>query len=183
MEEELIRIIEFDNFDIRLVKCSVEGCKDIIMVWAYNKEGKYIDDAVELSVKMEKYSIDSEFQTSKPENKVCSIGFSTKEQKWYGWSHRAIFGFSIGSTCKKGDCHYTPDNFEDYRYGSVWGACSDLVEDYGIDDGTSRLLCRDTRIECNEDNCPCYKRGRGEWIANTLEDCKQMAIDFATSVS
>jgi hypothetical protein len=39
---------------------------------------------------------------------VCCIGFSSKDGKWYGWSHRAIFGFKIGSTCKKGDCHYTP---------------------------------------------------------------------------
>jgi hypothetical protein len=28
--------------------------------------------------------------------KVCSIGFNEKEQKWYGWSHRAIVGFKIG---------------------------------------------------------------------------------------
>lgn len=27
---------------------------------------------------------------------VESIGFSEKEQKWYGWSHRAISGFGIG---------------------------------------------------------------------------------------
>ena len=35
-----------------------------------------------------------------------SIGFSEKEQKWYGWSHRAIYGFGIGSKVKKGDCGY-----------------------------------------------------------------------------
>lgn len=27
---------------------------------------------------------------------VESIGFSEKEQKWYGWSHRAVAGFGIG---------------------------------------------------------------------------------------
>ncbi len=27
---------------------------------------------------------------------VCSIGFNENEQKWYGWSHRAICGFGIG---------------------------------------------------------------------------------------
>lgn len=27
---------------------------------------------------------------------VCSIGYSEKERKWYGWSHRAIQGFGIG---------------------------------------------------------------------------------------
>lgn len=37
---------------------------------------------------------------------VCSIGFSFKEGKWFGWSHRAICGFKIGSTCRKGDVHY-----------------------------------------------------------------------------
>lgn len=31
------------------------------------------------------------------------IGFSEKEQKWYGWSHRAIYGFKIGDKCKDGD--------------------------------------------------------------------------------
>lgn len=33
-----------------------------------------------------------------------SIGFSEKEQKWYGWSHRAIYGFKVGDKCKDGDC-------------------------------------------------------------------------------
>ena len=35
---------------------------------------------------------------------VACIGFSEKEQKWYGWSHRAIFGFGIGYVAKDGDC-------------------------------------------------------------------------------
>lgn len=35
-----------------------------------------------------------------------SLGFSEEEQKWYGWSYRAIFGFGIGSEVKKGCCGY-----------------------------------------------------------------------------
>ena len=35
-------------------------------------------------------------QKSKKDNCVCSIGFNTEENKWYGWSHRAICGFGIG---------------------------------------------------------------------------------------
>jgi hypothetical protein len=31
---------------------------------------------------------------------VHSIGYSDKEKKWYGWSHRAIFGFGVGHTVK-----------------------------------------------------------------------------------
>jgi len=42
----------------------------------------------------------------KPEKgraKKPAIGFSEDEQKWYGWSHRAIYGFKIGDVVKKGD--------------------------------------------------------------------------------
>lgn len=38
--------------------------------------------------------------------KHAAIGFSEKEQKWYGWSHRAIHGFSVGEKIKKGDVVY-----------------------------------------------------------------------------
>jgi len=37
------------------------------------------------------------------DKQVCSIGFCKKDQKWYGWSHRAIFGFGIGSTIDSED--------------------------------------------------------------------------------
>ena len=37
---------------------------------------------------------------------VPQIGFSEDEQKWYGWSHRAIFGFGVGDSVKKGCCGY-----------------------------------------------------------------------------
>ena len=40
------------------------------------------------------------------DNLTHGVGFSPKDGKWYGWSHRAIFGFKVGSTCSKGDCHY-----------------------------------------------------------------------------
>lgn len=38
-----------------------------------------------------------QIQKAKPEHTVCSIGFNESEQKWYGWSHRAICGFGIGN--------------------------------------------------------------------------------------
>ena len=43
-----------------------------------------------------------------------NVGFSEKEKKWYGWSHRAIFGFGIGSEVKEGDCceGYLPIGFK-----------------------------------------------------------------------
>lgn len=32
----------------------------------------------------------------------CSIGFCAAEQKWYGWSHRACYGFGIGYVAEEG---------------------------------------------------------------------------------
>lgn len=44
---------------------------------------------------------------------VCSVGFCQSEQKWYGWSHRAMFGFGIGSKVSKGDCGYVASTPEE----------------------------------------------------------------------
>lgn len=124
-------------------------------------------------------------EKSNPEHCVCSIGFCEKEQKWYGWSHRAIYGFGIGSTVKKGDCAYVPKTPQEL-YDEItakdedgWQCTSpDEVEivDNGVkiitghfDDGTPTFY----NIEC----------GKGEWTAKTLEDAKIMAIDFANGVS
>ena len=41
---------------------------------------------------------------------ACSFGWSPLKRKWYGWSHRAIYGFRIGSKCRMVDCHYAPKN-------------------------------------------------------------------------
>lgn len=41
---------------------------------------------------------------------ACSIGWSPLKRKWFGWSHRAIYGFRIGSKVKKGECGYVPKN-------------------------------------------------------------------------
>ena len=49
-----------------------------------------------------------------PGNRVCSIGFCDREQKWYGWSHRAIYGFGIGDVVSEGDCTNSSGWTEDY---------------------------------------------------------------------
>ena len=49
-----------------------------------------------------------------PDHKVCSIGFCEREQKWYGWSHRAIYGFGVGDVVKEGDCTATSGWTDDY---------------------------------------------------------------------
>jgi hypothetical protein len=85
-------------------------CKEdapLEMQIAYTPNGDYIGSPVRASRLVRDRGIQP--QLSSPDNSVCSIGYSVKDGKWYGWSHRAIYGFRVGSTCKKGNCHYTPE--------------------------------------------------------------------------
>lgn len=128
---------------------------------------------------------------------VCSIGFSEKEQKWYGWSHRAIGGFGIGSHVKKGDCAYSPRDMADFM-----SSAADFWREGEHLDVSARETVDADGVPCVEVSWtvgdvpnkaivgqrvshlmyPPKEWGHGEWIAETLDDARQMAIDFAESV-
>lgn len=162
----------------------------------------------------EKHGIKPELR--KPHHNVPSIGFSEKEQKWYGWSHRAIYGFGIGSVVEKGDCAYTADNPEEMIddhanfFSDISKECADkhragcqiLPDRSGIrilpaplmipmadtlDDVADFIDGDDEKtlpeVDIFADAYMVLKVGRGEWIAQTLNDAKQMACDFSEDVS
>jgi hypothetical protein len=133
----------------------------------------------------------------------ANIGFNPIEQKWYGWSHRAIFGFGIGSECKKGNCGYSAGNKIDFAEKNLrWYGDTDMDETYKINstvkehtkDGVLGVL-----VEYEYDNTVPNeamrgkkslnfepypeKWGKGEWTAQTRDEAKEMAIDFAKGVS
>lgn len=119
---------------------------------------------------------------------VASIGRGS-DGKWYGWSHRAIFGFSIGHTVEKGHCGYVPATREEVIEATRAWHTEDWKENLVVDpqeDGIHLaydIVCNDGRREHREYIEPWPELGRGEWTAQTDEDAKQMAIDFAESVS
>lgn len=47
-------------------------------------------------------------------NKTCSIGYQPETNKWWGWSHRARYGFTIGDIVKEGDCTASSGFIEEY---------------------------------------------------------------------
>jgi hypothetical protein len=123
------------------------------------------------------------------------VGFSPKDGKWYGWSHRAIYGFEVGSTCKKGDCHYRPANLESEleKAEAFWDdECHSETTAKVIDgeirvfwvynDLTPNMKLRGTKGDCGWHH-DAENYGRGEWVAETMEDAKEMAIDFNEGVS
>jgi len=86
--------------------------KGVLVKSAYTPEGYYIGDKRTAYFLCSKKGIKPELID--PSHKVCSIGFCPSEQKWYGWSHRAIFGFGIGDVVKEGDCTTTSGWIDEY---------------------------------------------------------------------
>lgn len=65
------------------------------MVNCYTPNGDWIGSKRQAHVLFAKFGMRHVEKTA-PDHCVCSIGFNPAKQKWYGWSHRAIVGFSIG---------------------------------------------------------------------------------------
>lgn len=79
---------------------TMEGNAPLEMDAVYSAGGVYVGD-IETADFLAEIGIIPEPSTD--QSSVCSIGFSEKDQKWYGWSHRAMCGFGIGSIAKDGD--------------------------------------------------------------------------------
>ena len=120
---------------------------------------------------------------------TVNIGFNPEEKKWYGWSHRAIFGFGVGSTCEKGNVHYRPTNSKEEMEDAILFWSDDRRKDVTakkVTKGQIEVSWTDVKSgsisSCIHEYDP-NNFGKGEWVAKTLDDAKQMAKDFAEGVS
>jgi len=190
---------------VETLQNSIDDAPDeTLMTTAYTDDGYWIGD-----VDTAKYLCVERGISPRPHEGVergqlrpCNHGWCEKEQKWYGWSHRAIFGFGVGSEVKRGSCAYVPTNMEDARLEAIrfWSddrrhnVIATLAED---EDGETCFevswtntsdpnLIKNEAIRGRKDGSIYYPPrifGKGEWIASTLDDAKQMALDFAEGVS
>ncbi len=182
----------------KLVDGANFGGEDFEMKRAYTDNGHYIGESVEAFRLCKRDGIKPELIDSS--DTVCSIGFCEKEQKWYGWSHRARYGFSIGHTVKKGNIGFTSSSVDELYdkmvtpddNGWAWQEAENveklengvrirhkMIEHTAKNDETGELT---GWVEV-EPKYQFIKTGRGEWTAETLSDCKQMAIDFVNDVA
>jgi hypothetical protein len=90
-----------NGMDYRREIWSMEGNDPVEMDAVYNTHGVYVGDRETADFLAEKGILP---EAKRTDSSVCSVGFSQKDQKWYGWSHRALFGFGVGDTVKDGDC-------------------------------------------------------------------------------
>lgn len=94
-EEKVLSVRKYKaGYEVRTVSVKYDGCKAFVAKRAYTPEGDYIGSPKLAHSLIVKKGIKP--QMRRGQTKICSIGFCEKEQKWYGWSHRALFGFGLG---------------------------------------------------------------------------------------
>ena len=90
------------GYEVREEVVKMPGVPSIKMKSAFNLDGDYIGNSKTAHRLVVLKGIKPEKVT--PDASVCSIGYSEKNKLWYGWSHRAIYGFKTGDTVKEGSC-------------------------------------------------------------------------------
>lgn len=181
------------GYEVRTELVSVfDGADAIKMECAYTPNGDYIGDPRTAHRLVVSRGIQP--QKNNPAHCVCSIGYSSKDGKWYGWSHRAIYGFKVGSTCHIGDCHFVPRTKTEHKKASIlfWVDSHHLDIEGQFEPGGVKVTWKYSKEVVNEELrgtqggafMPYPKQwGRGEWVAYTTANMKQMAMDFAEGVS
>lgn len=90
------------GYVVRRERIAMAGNPPVEMECAYTPDGHYIGNPKDARYLVVTRGIRPQLRT--PTSGVCSIGYNPTERKWYGWSHRAIFGFRVGSVVTKGSC-------------------------------------------------------------------------------
>ena len=192
----VLKVIKYKiGYEVRheLIDGSDYGMEDYVMKSAYTPSGDYIGEPKWANRLCKVWGIKPE--KANPSHCVCSIGFCEKEQKWYGWSHRAMCGFGIGSEVKIGDCAYVPKDVEDAMedFNMFWAdetainVKSEIIGNkiYTHWDSVDKKgnINNEDMISGIYHDIEDIRFGKGAWTAETLEDAKQMAIDYAGGVS
>ncbi|MBC6444596.1 MAG: hypothetical protein GDA50_04080 [Alphaproteobacteria bacterium GM202ARS2] len=188
----------FDGFVLvkQLIDGSSYGSEDFEVTVALTPTGDYIGNEETARYIVGNRGIAPE--KVEPLRTICSIGFCARERRWYGWSHRAICGFGIGSEVRRGDIAYVPTCWDDFKddcirfwtdphhldvkasnvaQDSVQGVYVSWTYSDTFGNEAMRGTIGGTFI------APPKQWGRGEWMAKSLDDAKQMAINYADDVA
>lgn len=194
IDYDVLSVEDKGTYDLRTVLWhDIGGAGERVQgVLAFTKAGHLIGDHKDAERLVDERGIAPDL--ADPSHNVCSIGFCDREQQWYGWSHRAIYGFGVGSVVEKGHIGYVPATIDELAEKYQWIADQDgtierLPDRIRISTPMVRYRQEDPETGQLSDPVPTdpdvWERflGRGEWTAETLEDAKRMAIDFAAEVS
>ena len=94
---KILKSRTYKNRGYRLITKQVESFGEIQNMTFYESlNGLYLSANKNLIKYFKDHGI-THFETTYEDSIVANIGWSEPEQKWYGWSHRAIYSFGIGS--------------------------------------------------------------------------------------
>ena len=210
MNKKVLNVEKRELYELRTEEITVaEGESPTTLESAYTLAGDYVGNEQDAERLIVQRGISPELR--KDTSQVCSIGFQSQEQKWYGGSHRAIYCFGVGSEVKKGDCGYIPDTHEEMWESVKYFYEAEVPEDDkqvyhdprvrsvvvktpdGLLSVTGERQVQNYRtaddgemIPTTEEWVPLsedYPLGSGEWTAGDMADAKKMAMDFAEGVS
>ena len=106
MPETVLKVRRYKaGYEVRDIEISgdmADEGKSFVIPTAFTPDGHYIGTSRIAHRLVVKRGIKPEL--AHPSNKVCSIGFCEREQKWYGWSHRAMYGYGVGDVLPEGSC-------------------------------------------------------------------------------
>ena len=88
------------KYEVRVEEVTNGDDPKVIMYSVYSDDGGYVGSVEDAQKYFEKGILP---EKSLSTHNVCSIGKSLNDGKWYGWSHRAMYGFNIGDEVKEGD--------------------------------------------------------------------------------
>lgn len=184
----------------------IEGGEEDTAVYVSDFDGSYLTH-VGMEEKLSflsKFEITKELRSASGDpDTTAAMGFSPKNQRWFGWSHRGIASFGIGSEVNPGDCAYRASDREAFlkevvAFWDVEGHEATtgefVVPDEGDFEGTEgveaswvygdQVKNEKLRGSVSSIFTPFPDTwGRGSWTAATLEDAKEMARDYARGVS
>jgi hypothetical protein len=191
METKTLEVIPGELYDVHVQEWRWDISEEPTSVRAaYTKDGYYIGDEKTADYLTKDRGL-TQLQPAKSGDNVCSIGFHEPSQKWFGWSHRAIFGYGIGDSVAPGDCAFKPRTVQEWIQKTLdWHKDDDhgyglgKIKNFSWNGETNTLS-----IETHNSSLIVHEHldpdnlGNGAWTAKTLDDAKQMAQEFAESVS
>lgn len=116
------------------------------------------------------------FEKRDNSSNICTIGYSEEKKKWFGWSHRGICGFGIGTKIGRNHNLYVASGKKDFlktlrkkKHRFVKNPLFSVMDD-GVD--VSGVFYKYPE-----------KWGRGKFVVKDLQEAKELAKIFAKSVA
>lgn len=161
-------ILLMENHEVKEVSLN-SGSNGVYSYWADKTTGNFVVNRGEeyrLAELIKETGIDSDI--------VNNVGFSSDTTSYVAFNldqcmHKA---FTIGSECLYGDYGYVPSTAEDLaKY---------YINEFGAQATQIKVFCGEMfLLDLSTGETSIIQTGKGEWKAETLEDAKLMALNFA----